>query len=1003
MTSNTSSTSSTTATTTSSSRRYTGMISGLDVDTLVKNLSKGTQTKIDRLVQKKQLTAWRQESYREVITALQEFQDKYFKTSSSNCISNSDFFQTTSIANTSSYLNVSGNSTNASKMVITGISQLAVQANFTSSHKVSNETVSSLAAVSDYYTKSSVASNSITINYGGTDYTITLDNDFLLNDADSAETNIINVVDELNREISANSSLSGKISFSYDNTGNKVTVSSTDKDFYIKSGSSSLLSGLGLSTSKTGATSVTGDTTQAKNFFNSTLAAGSYLDITVDGTAYTLEIASDVALSANDTAETLSSTLQTALQTAIDNNSDLKGKVTASVTTDEDNNIKVTFSAATGTMAVTGGSKNMLNGLGLSVNATESASVSGTASRDELVKTDLGIALSGSTMTFNLDGISKSITFNESERSQYSTVEGLKTYLQTKLKNIYGADTIDVSVNYVSANSGILSFKTKNSTSIFSVSSCDNSGILGPEGVLHIYAGESNRLNTNKTLEDLASNWNTSLTAGTDGTYGITINGKSFTFKATDTLAKVISTINSDSDANVTISYSNTLDTFSITADSGGANSKVEISSDAGSGNLAEVLFGKQSSTPATAATVTYDFSGKVPSDLDNKTITLNGVTYEFTTDGKLSDVSHVAIDISSVTSSTGIASAFSAAANLAGYKDTVNNSIVTFTATTTGVKTEPTISGDIIGSFTNGTNQDADYTVTAGQDAILTISFDGNASNATTITRSENKFTLDEVNFELLKADSTGSTVNEDNPITFTQKSEVDDLYKKLSSFIDDYNAIIKLISGKTHESTKTNGTTYEPLTDDQKSQMSESEITKWETNAKKGILRSDSLLTSLNDNLRDAMANAVSAVKSSLVAIGIDEGDYDEYGKLNISESTLKDALTNNPDTVKALFTDSEDGIAKRLSDILKANINTSIGNDGLLIQKAGISSRNYDNSTLAEEIDNYTTKIKELKEQLADEQDRYYNKFTALETYMNTMNAQLSLFMSPSSSSY
>ena len=992
MTSSTSSTSSTSATTTSSSRRYTGLISGLDVDTLVKNLSKGTQTKIDRLTQKKQLASWRQTSYREVTTALQEFQDKYFKTSSSSCISNTDFFQTTSISNSSSYLNVSGNSTNASKMVITGISQLAVQANFNSNHKVSNETVSSMAAVSDYYTKSSIAGNTVTVNYGGTDYALTLDSDFLLSDTNSDTTNVNNVIAELNSEISANSSLSGKLSFSYDGTNVKLSSTDGTTNLYVKSGSSNLLSGLGLTASTTGTTLVTGGTTQVKDFFNSTLAAGSALDITIDGTAYTLEIASDTTFAANATTDTISSTLQTALQTAISNNSDLKGKLTATVTGGV-----VTLSAASGTVAVTGGSQNLLDGLGLTTSSAGS-SITGTVSRDSLVKTDLDYALAGSTMTFSLDGVSKTITFAESDKTQYSTADGLKTYLQTKLNNVYGSGSV-----VVGTDSGKLTFNAANATSTFTVSSCDNSGILGSEGILHIYSGESNRLNTNKTLEDLASNWNTGLTAGSDGTYGITVNGKAFIFKATDTLATVISTINGDSDANVTIAYSSTLDTFSVTADGGGANSKADISdTSASTGNLAEVLFGTKSTQTATAATLTYDFSGQDKTTLDNKTITLNGITYEFTGDGTLSDVSHTAIDISATTSSTGIASAFSAAVNLTGYKDTTSNNIVTFTATTTGAKTAPTASGDVTGTFTNGINQNSDYTVTTGQDAILTMSFDGNKSDATTITRSENKFTLDEVNFELLKADSTGSTVNEDNPITFTQKSEVDDLYKKLSSFIDDYNAVIKLVSGKVNESTKTDGTTYAPLTDDQRSEMSETEITKWETYAKKGILQSDSLLTSLNDDLRSAMANAVTSVKSSLVAIGIDEGDYDEYGKLTVTESDLKDALTNNAETVKNLFTNSDDGIAKRLTDILTANINTSIGDDGLLIQKAGTSSRNYDTSALGTEMSDYTDKISDLKDQLEDEQDRYYKKFTALETYMSTMNAQASLFTSSSSSS-
>ena len=288
-----------------------------------------------------------------------------------------------------------------------------------------------------------------------------------------------------------------------------------------------------------------------------------------------------------------------------------------------------------------------------------------------------------------------------------------------------------------------------------------------------------------------------------------------------------------------------------------------------------------------------------------------------------------------------------------------------------------------------------------------MSVSFDGNPDDAVTITRSDNKFTLDGVNFELLGTNTTtdtdGNPVPTD-PITFSTESETDDLYKKISDFVTDYNNIISLAYGKYTESNKTDGDTYAPLTDAQKKEMSESQITSWETNAKKGLLQNDSLLYNLTLNMRSAMNDQVSSMQSALYQIGITtkSDDYSTTnGQLTIDEDKLKDALTNDPDKVAALFT-SSDGIATKLKDVIDSNINPSMADPGLLIQKAGSDSSTVDNSLLANNIKDYDTQITSLKSLLEDQQDYYYNKFTQLEQYMSQMNSQAGFFTSNSSDS-
>ncbi|MGX8702363.1 flagellar filament capping protein FliD [Caproiciproducens sp.] len=875
--------------TSTSSKRLSGLVSGLDTDTLVKQLTSGTQSKIDKQGQLKQIALWRQQSYREVTTALQEFQSKYFSSAtSSSSILNAAFFNSTSIKNTSSFLNVSGSASAAKNMVVTGITQLAQQAGFSSKYKVTDQTIS--GAVSDVWRPGTVAGSTITVNYDGKDYQLALDSDFTFAQGDD----IKKVTDALNAKVAKTDGLAGNIEFAV--VGEKVTLAKTGSssaDIKITAGSDSLLNGLGLSKDTSDSTAIEGGDTNTDSFFKSTLASGSTLDIEIDGNAYTLTIPSDTAVSADPSLGTKS--VQTVLEEAIRSNSNLNGKLNVTVGTDG----AVSFTKTDGTtdgLSITGGSQNLLQGLGLK-QEDGSIAITGTYDRERLVSSYLGDSLAGSTLTVSLDGVDKYITFKESDNQKglYSTPEKLAEYIQNSLTASYGKDTDGNSKFQVTydPDTKALNFKAASSTSIIAIESSDVSGILGKTGALGIYAGETNRLNTNKDLEDVQENLATPLVASSaDGTYGITINDKTFTFKSTDTINTILKTINNDAQANVTITYSSVNDTFSVTAKNGGSGSRVDIE-EVGDGNLAAVLFGTVPPKGASEST--------------------------------------------------------------------------------------------------------EDYTLQKAQDAVMTVSFDGNPANAITITRSENKFTLDGVDFELLA--EMDSTV--EKPITFSVNNQTDDLYDKIKSFVEDYNAIIKLCNDKVSERKDTDET-YNPLTDAQKADMSEDEIKNWEAKAKKGILNGDSILNNLSVDLRSSMTDQVASMKAALYEIGIatKANDYSANGQLTIDEDTLKNALNNNPDKVASLFT-GEDGIAVRMQSVINKNIKTT-GGDGILIAKAGVdNSTKVDNSTLTKAVTDYNTKIKELKTLLETQQEQYYAKFTRLEQYLSNMNSQAALFFTGTSS--
>lgn len=81
--------------------------------------------------------------------------------------------------------------------------------------------------------------------------------------------------------------------------------------------------------------------------------------------------------------------------------------------------------------------------------------------------------------------------------------------------------------------------------------------------------------NNTATLESLQLA--TPLKFNSDGKISFAINGKTFSFAKDTTLQSMINTINNDKTANVTMTYSRLSDSFSVTADSGGADSTVTI------------------------------------------------------------------------------------------------------------------------------------------------------------------------------------------------------------------------------------------------------------------------------------------------------------------------------------------------------------------------------------------------------------------------------------------
>lgn len=294
----------------------------------------------------------------------------------------------------------------------------------------------------------------------------------------------------------------------------------------------------------------------------------------------------------------------------------------------------------------------------------------------------------------------------------------------------------------------------------------------------------------------------------------------------------------------------------------------------------------------------------------------------------------------------------------------------------------------------------------TAGLDAKITL--DGKA-----LTRSSNAITLNGVTYTLNAVTEEAATVS--------LKLDTDGIYDLISNFAADYNTLIATINAALDENYDSD---YPPLTDDQKAEMTDDEIAKWEAKAKTGLLENDSLLKGLLSDLRASLIDSVVGQSLTIFDIGIDTGEYDENGKLYIDEDALKAAIQNSPDEVMNLFTQQsssypgtttvrtlnssalqtrykEEGIAYRFYDVLAKNVSTirdGNGSKGLLLEKAGIDNDASDtDNTLTTLMDKYAEEIENEQDRIDDYEDKLYDKYTSLETYISKMNAQLSALAS------
>lgn len=231
-----------------------------------------------------------------------------------------------------------------------------------------------------------------------------------------------------------------------------------------------------------------------------------------------------------------------------------------------------------------------------------------------------------------------------------------------------------------------------------------------------------------------------------------------------------------------------------------------------------------------------------------------------------------------------------------------------------------------------------------------------------------------------------------DENALTINTQTDAQGIYDKIKEFFTEYNKVInELCKQYNAEYVKD----YEPLTDEEKEEMSDKEIEKWEEKIKGSLLRHDSTVSSVMNAMTNAMFGTVevngktyslanfgiqtlgylNAAKNEQYAYHIDGDKDDEVtsGK----DDKLMAMINSDPDTVVDFFKQLSTNLYQALDSKMKS---TSM-NSAYTV---------YKDKQMTKDLDSYTKLIKTWEEKLEDREEYYYNKFSAMESALAKMNS-------------
>ncbi len=273
-----------------------------------------------------------------------------------------------------------------------------------------------------------------------------------------------------------------------------------------------------------------------------------------------------------------------------------------------------------------------------------------------------------------------------------------------------------------------------------------------------------------------------------------------------------------------------------------------------------------------------------------------------------------------------------------------------------------------------------AGATKTEGQDAVISL-------NGAEFTSDTNTFEINGLTLTVLKETEKNET------ITLTTGEDTDGIYDMIKNFLTEYNKlIVEMDSLYNAESSKG----YDPLTSEEKQAMADSEIEEWEKKIKDSLLRRDSTLGTVKDAMKSIMLKGatVNGKQMYLSDFGINTLGYfnaadNEKGVYHINGDKDDPHVKNEDDQLRAMIASDPDAVVSFFSQLAN-NVHDDLMNK-MSATKLSSAFTVYNDKEMKDDYDAYTSRIAKEEKRLNDLMDKWYSKFSKMETALAKLESK------------
>ena len=257
-------------------------------------------------------------------------------------------------------------------------------------------------------------------------------------------------------------------------------------------------------------------------------------------------------------------------------------------------------------------------------------------------------------------------------------------------------------------------------------------------------------------------------------------------------------------------------------------------------------------------------------------------------------------------------------------------------------------------------------------------------------MTESSNSFTVNGITLNLSKTTENKDVPNSYDAVQITVGKDSDSTYNLVKEALTEYNKLIEEMN-KLYNADSARG--YDPLTDEQKEQMTEDDIKNWEDKIKGSLLRRDNTLGTLLSSMRTALSSTYKDEETgksySLSSYGIVTGNYTENGKLHIYGDEDDATYATYTDRLKKALEEDPDQVMETLTHVFGKLYETMTEK----CAKTEISSALtfYNDKQYNSLLKGYEKDLDTMEDRIKEMEDKYYKQFTAMETAMSKLQSQ------------